>query len=79
MPHSHRKNLHDIKILSNLRKNPSIIITKVDKSNSLVVMDTTDYDNKILSYLKDTTTYKQELKVYMALVMRLEEQRAHMA
>ena len=53
-----RKNLHDIKILSNLRKDPSIIITKADKSNSLVVMDTADYDNKIFSLLKDTSTYK---------------------
>ena len=44
------KNLHDIKILSNLRKDPSIIITKADKSNSLVVMGTTEYDNKILSH-----------------------------
>jgi hypothetical protein len=53
-----QKNVYDIKILSNLRKNPSIIITKADKSNSLVVMDTTDYENKIFSLLKDTSTYK---------------------
>ena len=52
------KSLHDIKILSNLRKDPSIIITKADKSNSFVVMNTTDYDNKILSHLNDTIIYK---------------------
>ena len=48
---------HDMKILSNLRKDPSIIITKADKGNSLVVMDTLDYDNKIYSHLNDTNTY----------------------
>ena len=52
------KNLHDIKILSNLRKDPSIIIIKADKSNSFVVMNTTDYDNKILLHLNDTITYE---------------------
>ena len=52
------KNLHDIKILSNLHKDPSIIIHKADKSNSLAVMNTTDYENKILSHLNDTITYK---------------------
>ncbi|XP_065578057.1 uncharacterized protein LOC136038689 [Artemia franciscana] len=52
------ENLQDIKILSNLRKDPSIIITKADKSNSLVVMNTTDYDNKIFSHLNDTITYQ---------------------
>ena len=50
--------MHDIKILSNLRKDPSIIITRVDKSNLFVVMNTPDYDNKIPSHLNDTITYK---------------------
>ena len=52
------KILHDVKILSNLRKDPSIIITKADKINSFVVMNTTDYDNEILSHLNDTITYQ---------------------
>ena len=51
-------NLHDLRILSNLCKDASIIVTKADKSNSLVVMDTTDYDTKIYAHLNDKTTYK---------------------
>ena len=51
-------NLRDLRILSNLRKDPSIIITKADKSSSLVVMDTKDYDTKIYAHLNDKTTYK---------------------
>ena len=48
----------DLRILFYLRKDPSIIITKADKSNSLVVMDTKDYDTKIYAHLNDKTTYK---------------------
>ena len=33
-------------------------LTKADKMNSFVVMNTTHYDNKILSHLNDTITYK---------------------
>ena len=50
--------MYDLKILSNLRKDSSIIITKADKSDSLVVMDTTDYDTKIYSHLNDERTYR---------------------
>ena len=45
-------NLRDLRILSNLHKDPSIIITKADKSNSLVVMDTKEYDTKSLGTSK---------------------------
>ena len=51
-------NLRDLRILSNHRKDPSIIITKADKSDSLVVMDTKDYDTKIYTHLNEKTTYK---------------------
>ena len=44
--------------LPNVRKDPSIIITKADKSNSLVVMDTKDYNTNIYANLNDKTTYK---------------------
>ena len=44
--------------LFNLREDPPIIIAKVDKSNSLVVMDTKDYDTKIYAHLNDKTTCK---------------------
>jgi len=48
----------DQRILPNVRKDPSIIITKADKSNSLVVMDAEDYNTKIYTNLNDKTTYK---------------------
>ena len=43
--------------LENLKKNDSIFITKADKSNAVVIMDKTDYKNKINSLLADTDTY----------------------
>ena len=49
----------DMKILNNLRRDESIIITKADKGNILVVMDTKDYDSKLNALLKDEKTYKQ--------------------
>ena len=48
---------YDTKVLNKLRKVSSIIITKADKSNSIVIMNKTDYDGKIQSHLNDTTTY----------------------
>ena len=48
---------YDTKILNKLRNDSSIIITKADKSNSLVIMNKTDYDSKIQSHLNDTNTY----------------------
>ena len=49
--------MSDLRILFNFCKDPSIIVTKADKSNSLAVMDTTDYDTKIYGRLNDKTTY----------------------
>ena len=51
--------IKDIKILNNLRRNESIIITKADQGNTLVVMDTKDYDSKLNALLKDEKTYKK--------------------
>lgn len=41
-----------------LKSNPGIIITKADKSNCTIVMDKTEYENKIQELLNDTQTYK---------------------
>ena len=48
---------YDTKVLNKLRNDPSIIIPKADKSNSLVIMNNTDYDSKIQSRLNYTNTY----------------------
>ncbi|XP_065580124.1 uncharacterized protein LOC136039987 [Artemia franciscana] len=45
--------IKDIKILNNLRRDESIILTKADKGSTLVVMDTNDYDSKLNALLKD--------------------------
>jgi len=50
--------LQNLEILSNLRKDLSIIITKADKSNFVIVMDTIDYGDKIYIHLNDKTTHK---------------------
>ena len=58
-PEIPNNSIKDIKILNNLRRDESIIITKADKGNTLVVMDTKDYDSKLNALLKDEKTYKQ--------------------
>lgn len=42
-----------------IKENPQITILKSDKSNKTVIMDTTQYNNKITNMLNDTTTYKK--------------------
>ena len=54
---STQKKLFKLKVLPNLCKDPSIITNKADKSNSIFIMDRTDYDNKIQSHLKYKNTY----------------------
>ena len=57
------RSIKDIKILNNLRRDESIIITKADKGKTLVVMDTKEYDSKstLNALLKDEKTYKNFL------------------
>ena len=45
------------KALRNLKKDPTRIVTKADKGNSLVVMDRSDYDSKMTNLLQGKTTY----------------------
>ena len=48
-----------IKTKKFLKDNPDITILKPDKSNKTVVMNTTDYNNKMDDLLNDSTTYKK--------------------
>ena len=48
----------EIKTLNNLTKNVEIRICKADKGNSTVILDKTDYDQKMLSLLNDESTYR---------------------
>ena len=37
----------------------SLLVTKADKGNSVVVLNRTDYQNPAAEMLEDTTTYKR--------------------
>jgi len=43
--------------LNNLRKNKNIIIKKADKNSGIVIMNATDYENKVTNMLTDDTFY----------------------
>nr|XP_049699777.1 uncharacterized protein LOC126053464 [Helicoverpa armigera] len=45
--------------LKNLRDRPELTILRADKGNATVVMDTSDYNDKIQDLLSDVSTYKQ--------------------
>ena len=51
------------KALQNLRKDRTIKIRPPDKRRATVIMNSTDYDNKIASILADVTIY-EKLKMY---------------
>src|SRR5215469_995808 len=48
----------DLHILKQLRSDQSIIITKPDKGNGIVILNKTDYIRKMTSLLSDLTKYK---------------------
>ena len=50
---------NDIKILSDLKKDKVITITRTDKGNTIVIMDTVDYDLKMKTIILDTTIYNK--------------------
>ncbi|XP_045492134.1 uncharacterized protein LOC123691667 [Colias croceus] len=45
--------------LKHLRKNEDIIVLRADKGNATVIMDTSDYNNKMSEILSDENTYKK--------------------
>lgn len=45
--------------LTTLRNNKDIVIKIADKSNAIVVLDTTEYHKQALKHLQDTDTYKE--------------------
>ena len=46
------------KALNNLKKDQSRVVMKADKGNCFVVMDRSDYDNKMETLLNDRSTYE---------------------
>jgi len=51
--------LQEINALNNLKSDNSIIILKVYKGNTTVVMDKDDYDSKISQLINDNNTYRK--------------------
>ena len=55
----HRNTTKDeMKALNNLKKDKSRVVMKADKGNCLVVMDRSEYDEKMKSMLSDRDTYE---------------------
>jgi len=50
---------NDIKILSDLKKDKALTITRADKGNTIVIMGTDDYDRKMSTIISDTTIYEK--------------------
>ena len=50
---------NDIKILSDLKKDKFLTITRADKGNTIVIMNTEDYNNQMKSIISETITYKK--------------------
>ena len=52
---------NDIKILSDLKKDEFLTITRADKGNAIVVMNTEDYNNQMKTIISDTikVTFKR--------------------
>ena len=40
-----------------IKKREDIVIVEADKGNTTVVLDRDEYDDKLMTMLKDTTTY----------------------
>ena len=51
------KNLKETKLF--LQKNTELFITKADKGNVTVILNRSDYNEKILQLLNDNSTYKK--------------------
>ena len=49
----------ETKALKELHNDQNLVISKADKGNTTVVMDKTDYEKRLLTMLKDNTTYQQ--------------------
>ena len=47
------------RVLKALKQSEDVVILSVDKCKATVVMDRKEYDEKLLSMLKDATTYKK--------------------
>nr|XP_032511410.1 uncharacterized protein LOC116765884 [Danaus plexippus plexippus] len=45
--------------LKQLRNNEDLTVLRADKGNATVIMDTSDYDNKIIEILSDNSIYKK--------------------
>ena len=66
-------NQADLKILKNLSKNPSIIVSRPDKGRGTVIIDKSDYVNKMNDILSDTTKFVKINSDLIKLNIKLED------
>ncbi|XP_045535026.1 uncharacterized protein LOC123721196 [Papilio machaon] len=50
--------IKELSAIKELRTDPDILVLKADKGNATVVMNVSDYDNKINTLLNDSSTYQ---------------------
>lgn len=62
-----------IKVLKNLKKDKSIVITRPDKGKGIVILNKTDYINKTEELLKDTTKFKSLSGNWLKQITYLED------
>ena len=62
-----------ISVLKNLKERSSIIITKPDKGNGVVIMEKNSYINKVMELLQDHTKFKKIEEDVYSYILLLEE------
>ena len=63
----------ELKELKQLSKNKEIIVTKPDKGQGVVLMNKTDYNNKVLNVLNDHTKFTEIKDNCLALIIKIED------
>ena len=69
----HNMTKDELNALKNLPKDQSIIITKPDKGNGVVLLNKTDYINKVLHILNDTSKFEPILDDVLITILNKEE------
>ena len=66
-------NSHQVRILENLKKDTNLIITRPDKGRGVVLLNKTDYDDKIFTILNDISKFKKLSIDTSTHILKLED------
>ncbi|XP_076037629.1 uncharacterized protein LOC143023045 [Oratosquilla oratoria] len=53
-----------MKVLNELGRNKELVITQADKGGGIIILDKSDYENKMMELLSDGTTYEEKHHSY---------------